>query len=131
MRSKCTMLETEMSTKTQILTLASQLPSGLNDPRARQKLEAEKCELREELAKGDKVGALLEAGDCLYYIVKARHNKQLSSFGVFIEAMKLTFVSGFTIEQIEKACIAKYTLRARPGNPKNDREERAAVDNLI
>ena len=120
-----------MSTKTQILELASQLPSGLNDPRSSQKLEAEKSELHEELAKGDRVGALLEAGDCLYYIVKARYNKQLSSFQTFCEAMKLTFVSGFTAKQISQACIAKYTLRARPGNPKNDREERAAVAHII
>lgn len=115
----------------ELLRLASCLPTGLNDPLAGEKFRAEFEELQAELHKGDRVGALLEAADCLYYAYKAIYNNLWNQSELNKKTACVYSTSGFTPAQVERAAIAKYTLRARPGNPKNDAEERSAVRRML
>ncbi len=102
-----------MTTIEQIIELAALLPSGLGDGRAVEKMAAERTELLESLADGDTIGALTEVADAVYYA--AKHIEYVAS------------LCNITPSQALKICVAKYALRAQPGNPKNDAAERAAV----
>jgi len=97
---------------TEILALAAKLPAGLNDARSADKLIAERDELVAALRSGDFVGALTEGADAVYYA--AKHLEWV--------AQQL----GVSMEDLEGVAKAKYKLRARPGNPKDDAAERAA-----
>ncbi len=93
--------------------LADKLPSGAIDSRAAEKLLAERDELAAAMEAGDTIGALTEVADAGYYAVK-----------------HLAFVAsllGISVEDVLALTIAKYELRAIPGNPKNDAAERIAV----
>ena len=96
-----------------VLALAARLPSGLPDPNAIQKLAHERGELQAALVAGDMPGAFTEVADVAYYAIKAIH--------------EAASAAGLTVEQALAVCEAKYRLRARPGNPKDDEAERAAV----
>lgn len=100
-----------------VLTLAAQLPSGLPDAKAADKLIRERDEFRQAMAAGDTIGALTELADRVYYACKEIHAAASES--------------GLSVERAFEVCIAKYELRARPGNPKNDAVERAAIEELI
>lgn len=96
----------------EILSLAAQLPSGLNDPAAADKLLAERDELIQALRTDDYAGALTEAADAAYYAAK-----------------HLDWVArqlGLSVDDVLRLALAKYSLRAQPGNPKDDAAERAA-----
>lgn len=114
-----------------LLELAAKLPSGLNDPKALGKFHHERQELADALAAGDRIGALLEAADCLYYVMKARHNGLANDDDTVRMMEDIIVASGFLPTKIRAAALIKYGLRARPGNPKDDAAERAAVENLI
>lgn len=96
-----------------ILALAAKLPSGLFDPLAAEKLLAERAELIEALTEGDNLGAMLEAACAGYYAAK-----HLDWVGQRV---------GLSVGEVLLLTVAKYGLRAKPGNPKNDEAERAAV----
>jgi phosphoribosyl-ATP pyrophosphohydrolase len=96
-----------------VLALAAKLPSGLPDANAIQKLAHERGELQVALDEGDRSGTLTEVADVAYYAIKAIH--------------EAASAAGLTVEQALVVCEAKYRLRARPGNPKDDEAERAAV----
>ena len=96
-----------------ILALAARLPAGLPDANAIQKLAHERGELQAALDGGDRSGTLTEVADVAYYAIKAIH--------------EAAYAAGLTVEQALAVCEAKYRLRARPGNPKDDAAERAAV----
>jgi hypothetical protein len=110
-----------------LLSLASRLPSGLIDPMAGEKFDREFVELQDELHRGDDLGALLECADCLYYATKAEYNGIFSADEARAKMARVYTLSGFSPGAVQQAAIAKYKLRARPGNPKSDGEERAAV----
>lgn len=93
--------------------LSAKMPSGAIDPKAADKLVAERNELLEALDWGDTVGALTEVADAGYYAVK--HLAYVAS------------LFGISAEDVLALTIAKYELRALPGNPKNDAAERIAV----
>lgn len=114
-----------------LLTLAAKLPAGINDQRALEKFDREFCELQDELAKADRLGALLEAADCMYYAVKAEYVGLLESDEVSGRMAEVYRLSGFTPTQVYQAAIIKYTMRSRPGNPKDDKSERLAVEHLV
>lgn len=114
-----------------LLALAAKLPAGLNDQRALEKLKTERFELDVELEHGDRIGALLECADCAYYCAKSLRNHLITKAEANDFMRGVAAVSGFSNVQIEQAAITKYTLRARPGNPKNDVEERMAVAHLV
>ena len=101
-----------MKTISDIINLAAQLPSGLNDPRSAEKLLAERDELEDALDQGDYIGALTEGADAVYYAAKHldRVSRQL----------------GISLDTLFAVAEAKYRLRAQPGNPKNDAAERLA-----
>lgn len=101
-----------------ILKLAAKLPSGLDDPKAAEKLVVERDELLVALAAGDLEGALTEWADAVYYA--AKHLDWASC--------RISELLGrpVTVEDALRVAVAKYTLRAVPGNPKDDRAERAA-----
>lgn len=101
----------------QILVLATQLPSGLPDPKAADKLIKERDEFRQATKEGDTIGAMTELADRVYYACKEIHAAASES--------------DLTVEQAFAVCIAKYELRARPGNPKDDIAERAAIQDLL
>ena len=95
-----------------VLEYAAELPSGVLDPKAADKLVAERDELVAALSEGDYEGALAEGADAAYYAAKHLH---------FV-ANQL----GVSIADLFALAEAKYALRAQPGNPKNDAAERAA-----
>lgn len=92
-----------------ILELAAKLPSGIPDPDADYKLAVEMNEL---LAAEDFDAMLTEVADVVYYAAKAIHYA--------------ASVAGVSVDTALRLAVAKYELRARPGNPKNDYEEREA-----
>jgi len=96
-----------------ILALAAKLPAGLNDPKAADKLIKEHDELLESIAQDDRTGALTEAADAAYYAAK-----HLDYVAALLD---------LSIDDVLSLAIAKYSLRAAPGNPKDDNAERAAV----
>lgn len=96
----------------EILSLAAQLPSGLNDPAAADKLLAERDELIQALRAGDYAGALTEAADAAYYAAK-----HLDWVARQLE---------LSVDDVLRLALAKYSLRAQPGNPKDDAAERSA-----
>lgn len=96
-----------------LLNYAAKLPGGLNDPRSVQKLAHELDELKEALVHDDYIGALTEAADAAYYVVK--HLQYVAA------------LLGITVDEVMDCGLAKYELRAQPGNPKNDNAERTAV----
>lgn len=110
-----------------IITLAAQLPTGLTDPRAVEKLHRERAELQEFLDEGDIIGAILEAGDCVYYAAKALHNRLITVNDAAVIVQTVAPLVGLDIGQVIGVAETKYALRARPGNPKDDAAERAAV----
>lgn len=101
----------------EIIALAAQLPSGLDDPKAAEKLLAEQRELVEALNADDYVGALTEAADAVYYACK-----HLQWVCKQVE---------LPVETLFAVARAKYRLRAAPGNPKDDRAERAACAEMV
>ena len=92
-----------------ILELAAQLPSGIPDPDAHYKLVVETNEL---LATEDYDAVLTEVADVAYYAAKVIHYA--------------ASVASVSVDTALRLAVAKYELRAQPGNPKNDCEERAA-----
>lgn len=98
-----------------ILDLAAKLPSGLNDPRAAEKMLAERAELLEAIEqKGDSLG---EAADAVYYAAK-----------------HIDYVAGLleiSVNDVFQVAKAKYALRAQPGNPKDFAAEREAVQKAV
>jgi hypothetical protein len=107
--------------------LAEQLPTGLYDPKALDKMEREMEEAKEAVMAGDMLGAVMEGGDIAYYAIKAE------SSGICDESQRDKFIEyaagfvGLVPTLLLDCAIAKYALRARPGNPKDDERERAAV----
>lgn len=102
-----------MANISEIIELSAKLPSGLNDPRAAEKLVAELGELQQSLKDGDYVGALTEAADAAYYAAK--------------HLQYVAHLLGITVDDVLACAKAKYALRAQPGNPKNDAAERVVV----
>jgi phosphoribosyl-ATP pyrophosphohydrolase len=100
-----------------ILEYAAELPSGVLDPKAADKLVAERDELVDALSAGDYEGALTEGADAAYYVAKHLH---------FV-AHRL----GVSIADLVALAEAKYALRAQPGNPKDDAAERAACVGVL
>lgn len=121
-----------MKTKINTLkNLASQLPTGLKDPLVLQKMERELEELKEAALAGDPLGAAMEAGDVAYYVIKAEAN------GLLNESRRDSFIRhaagfvGLDSGLLLDCALAKYWLRAVPGNPKDDGAERAAVAQVL
>lgn len=101
----------------EILALAAKLPAGLPDPDALKKLTREMDEFNEAIEANDTDGALTEAADIGYYVAKL-----------------LDYVAGLLsldADTVLLLAVAKYTLRARPGNPKDDAAERAACRAVV
>ena len=96
----------------QILALAAKLRAGLNDSNAPDKLLAEKHELIAEIEAGDWRAALTEAADIAYFAIKSMEWAAAQC--------------GIDIDTLLRLTIAKYSLRAGPGNPKDKAAEAAA-----
>lgn len=96
----------------EILALAARLPAGLPDPAALFKLHREEEELLTAIADHDHTGALTEIADMAYYAIKVIH---LAASWLDLD-----------VDTALQLAVAKYALRARPGNPKDDGAERAA-----
>jgi len=116
---------------TRLLYLAAQLPTGRIDPNARAKMFAERAELDAALESGDRLAAVMEAGDVAYYACKAMDNALISVPTCQEHIRQAARKVSLTAEQVLRVAICKMTLRARPGNPKNDAEERFVVTALL
>lgn len=101
-----------------ILSLAAKLPSGLDDAGAADKLLVERDELLEALAEEDLVGALTEAADAGYYV--AKHLDWVA------RRLSERFERTVTVTDIWRLTAAKYKMRAREGNPKDEIAERVS-----
>jgi len=111
----------------ELLALASQLPSGLNDPDAWVKLGRELDELQRMLARQDALGAVLEAADVAYYSAKSVEMGFMDRAGAEGLLAMVAKDVNLSKKAVVVAAITKYRLRARPGNPKDDLAEREAV----
>jgi len=100
-----------------ILDLAEKLPSGLNDKKSLEKLNKEYIELKTALENNDYIGALTEGADAVYYCIKY--------LDYIARQLNIDF------NTLLKISIVKYSLRAIPGNPKDDENERKAVKEVI
>lgn len=114
-----------------ITSYAAKLLTGLDDPRALEKYQREREELFEYLTRKDILGAYLEAGDCAYYAIKAERNKLIDPARRDQLIEEAAWEVGLTVDQVLAVCEAKYRLRARPGNPKDDAAERVAVRGVL
>lgn len=101
----------------QILVLAAKLRTGLNDSQAPDKLFAEKAELLVEIDAGDHTAALTEAADVAYFAIKSMEWAATQC--------------GIDIDTLLRLTIAKYSLRAAHGNPKDKAVEAIAVANAV
>ena len=115
----------------ELLIYAERLPAGMTDPRALQKLRAEEWELRQAIAEGDLLGAIMKAGDCLYYAAKSAHNEFIHPTNARLALGNLSRWTGVPASLLLMAAKTKFYLRAQPGNPQNDTAERAAVAYVI
>jgi len=115
----------------ELIELARSLPTGLKDTRAYRKLERERVEFAEAMEAGDRLGALLEAADRVYYAVKALANGYVPEVYPLNEAVECALELELPPYTVLEAAVRKYRLRARPGNPKDDAAERAAVADLL
>ena len=96
----------------EILELAAKMPTGLIDPKSLEKAHHEMEEMRDALAGGDILGALMEAADVMYYAHKAYCNGLIAvdgRDGLIGDACREV---GFDSHAVECALLAKYKLRA-------------------
>jgi hypothetical protein len=107
-----------------IIELSKELKfSPSPDPKSLGKLGKEVEEFEEALNDNDLLGSALELADTIYYDIKhiyynvSRFNKKFNK--------RITTKTALTL------CIAKYSLRARKGNPKDDKAERQEIKNIL
>ena len=116
-----------------VLAWASALPIPLPDPKAARKLAAELVEFDEAMRGADYLGAVTELADVVYYAVKIIYAIITTPEMVNALVHQMQIIEqraeqlGLSVEQAFDVCDAKYSLRAAPGNPKDDAAERAAV----
>ena len=115
----------------QLTEIAAALPTGRRDPRALQKLRREEAELYAARIAGDTLGAIMEAGDVIYYAAKAVDAGLLHRVEAQLYLSGAAQAAGVVPSTVILAAITKMTLRAAPGNPKNDAAERAAVAAML
>ncbi len=114
-----------------LLNLANQLPTGLYDPQALQKMEREREELEEAALTGDRLGTIMEAGDCVYYAAKAYFNGMLGEVKLYDIVGDWAMLVELPLDVLLDCAIAKFALRAVPGNSKDDAAEREAVRAVV
>lgn len=100
-----------------ILELMEKMPSGVIDEMAVAKLATEMAEFDDAVGYGDSIDVALELADIVYYAIKII---ALYSDKAYVD-----------VETALAFCKAKYTLRARGGNPKSYVEERLAIARLM
>jgi phosphoribosyl-ATP pyrophosphohydrolase len=108
----------------EIINLSKQLKfSPSPDPKSLEKLGNEVKEFEEALNNNDLLGSALELADVVYYSVKL----------VYLKACELNekFNKKITIKMALEICVAKYSLRARKGNPKDDKLERQSIKKFL
>jgi hypothetical protein len=109
----------------EVRSIAPQLPTGLFDIRAAEKLADEEEELADKLAEGDNVGALTELADVTYYAGKAVINGLIPHS----QAEQITQTAcnqcGVDMPTALRVMQAKYASRIATG--KRDDLERIAV----
>lgn len=108
----------------QIINLSKQLKfSPSPDPRSLEKLQKEVSEFEEALDNDDVIGSALELADIIYYNIKHIY-LMVSEFNKKVNKK-------ITIKVALQICIAKYSFRARKGNPKEDKLEREEIKKLL
>ena len=107
-----------------IVDVASKLPTGLVDPKAAQKMGVETLELKAALKSGDRLAAIMEAGDVCYYAIKSWANGLIDATYRDEIISDIARIVGLSVSTLLSCVIAKMSLRAIPGNPKNDKAER-------
>ena len=109
----------------EVRRIAPQMLTGIDDPRAAEKLANEQAELAQKLALGDRVGVLTELADVTYFTFKALINGFMTREEAE-ETMRFTCDQcGVDLSTALRAMQAKYECRIASG--KRDDLERAAV----
>jgi len=114
-----------------LTSLAMCLPVGPYDPQATAKYHREREEFFQALEAGDGIGSLLELGDVCYYLAKLIYMRRITEDEARSLMEDLAICLGCTFEDALAIALVKYTLRARPGNPKDDKEERAMIQKIM
>ena len=115
----------------QIADIAEKLPTGLVDGKATEKMDRELSELQAAIEEGDRLGTLMEAGDVAYYAIKAWYNEAVGLAGLILTIRLAADTVNIPEDVLLDICIAKLSLRALPGNPKDDKAEREAVIKVL
>lgn len=87
-----------------------------------EKFKNEERELEEELNRGNRLDALSEIADLYYYDLQARHHKSDVLSDRLSDGLSR---AGFTVEQAQKAALAKYRLRVSVSVKDKDAEREA------
>lgn len=119
-----------MGWEKELVALAGNLPAGMPDLRAADKLRAEWKELNDAIASGSAMAEVAaEAADCLYYAVKAKYSAL--DVDVTAELKKISAAAHLGSRAIVEAALTKYRMRAAPGNPKDVAAENAAIERAL
>jgi hypothetical protein len=116
---------------TEVRRIAPQLPTGLDDPRAAEKLADELEEMNEKIALGDRIGTLTELADVVYYAGKAVINGLIPPCWAE-ELISNACAQCDDVEDLSTALYvmqAKYACRIIAG--KRDDLERVAVQQAV
>lgn len=114
-----------------LIALSAKMPTGTIDPKAIDKYCAEYQEMKVAHKHGDRLGAIMEGGDCLYYLAKMLHNGLATISLAMATAEMIAEHIDIDIDLLFRVAETKYNLRAQPGNKKDDAAEREAVAVLL
>ena len=112
-----------------VLDIANQLPTGLEDEKALEKLVFEMDELAEALGHESQIEAVMEAADCVYYAIKAKTNQLITSQEQIEQFKVFSYLSGVSIDLLLKTIIAKYGQRISGG--KDHQKEVQSVSEML
>jgi len=91
-----------------IKIIASMSPTGLIDPQSLIKLDQEKEELQAVLQTNDRLGIILEAVDCIYFLIKSTHNNLMTIQNRNQEIEEIARLIDIPPELLLNCAIAKY-----------------------
>jgi hypothetical protein len=109
----------------EVRSIAPQLPTGLFDIRAAEKMSDEQSEMAEKLAEGDNVGALTELADITYYAGKCVINGLIPNSQAEQHIKTACAQCGVDMPTALRVMQAKYASRIATG--KREDLERIAV----
>lgn len=115
-----------------LIEYMTKLPTGIKDPDCLKKQRVEMGELMRAMEAGDVIDVAQEAADAgWYYPLKAEVNGLLTPDDRQKITRNVAKLVKMDVDLLLDVALAKYALRARPGNPKDKPAEREAVERVL